>query len=213
VAAKPGFSLRIGRHGTNDTVPARLVWAATDGADRYQLQLKRVGGEYVAVPLSNAKAHAKSIVLLVGKDYRARVRVKVNGTWSAWATSPIVAVSRSQETSSRIAWDGAWKRTASASASGGHVRAIGVGDARATFTFTGRAVAWVSPKSSSRGSAEVWVDGELRTTVSLRRSSSLARAVVFTAGWSSSGEHTVEIRTLGTDGHPRVDVDAFIVLR
>ena len=68
-------------------------------------------------------------------------------------------------------------------------------------------------RARARGSAEVWVDGDLRTTVSLRRSTSLARAVVFTASWSSSGEHTVEIRTLGTDGHPRVDVDAFIVLR
>jgi hypothetical protein len=36
--------------------------------------------------------------------------------------------------------------------------------------------------------------------------------MVFTKTWTSSGRHTVRIVSLGTSGHPRVDVDALVVL-
>lgn len=212
VAETPTFTLRTGRHGLNKTVPARIRWAATSGASRYQLQLKRVGGNYVTVPLAKATARSKAIVLLAGKDYRARIRVKVGGTWSAWSTSATIDVGRAQENSSAIEYDGAWVRRAHPAASGGHVRKTGGDGASATFEFTGRSVAWVAPKGRSRGSAEVWVDGSYRTTISLRRSASLSRAVVFATSWGDAGAHSIEIRVLGTSGHPRVDVDAFIVL-
>ncbi len=208
----PTFSLRTGRHGLNDTVPARIRWGATAGASRYQLQLKRVGGEYVTVPLPTATARSKAIVLLTSKDYRARLRVKVDGRWSDWATSATIDVDRAQETNAAIDYDGTWIRRSHPGASGGHLRAASDDGASATFEFTGRSVAWVAPKGPSRGSAEVWVDGSYRTTIDLRRSGPRARAVVFATSWSGRGDHTIEIKVLGTDGHPRVDVDAFIVL-
>jgi hypothetical protein len=31
--------------------------------------------------------------------------------------------------------------------------------------------------------------------------------------WASSGTRTIEVRVLGTSGRPRVELDAFVVLR
>jgi hypothetical protein len=57
------------------------------------------------------------------------------------------------------------------------------------------------------------VDGVYRTTVNLTRSSTLPRSIVFATSWSTRGTHSVKILVVGTEGHPRIDVDAFAVLR
>ena len=36
--------------------------------------------------------------------------------------------------------------------------------------------------------------------------------MLFTKSWSASAKRTVEIRAVGTPGHPRVDIDSFVVL-
>jgi hypothetical protein len=41
----------------------------------------------------------------------------------------------------------------------------------------------------------------------------IGRRIVFAKSWSSSGTHTIRIVVLGTPNRPRVDIDAFEVLR
>ena len=79
------------------------------------------------------------------------------------------------------------------------------------MSFTGESIAWVSSKSATRGSAQVYVDGVLAATVSLRKAATAHRQVVFGTAWSSAGPHTIQIVVLGTVGHPRVDLDALVV--
>ena len=80
-------------------------------------------------------------------------------------------------------------------------------------TFTGRAIALVGPRSLARGSAEVWLDGARVATVSQYARTSAARMVLYAANVDPLVPHTIEVRVLGTAGHPRFDVDAFLVLR
>ena len=40
-----------------------------------------------------------------------------------------------------------------------------------------------------------------------------ARRVVFVQSWPVVGTHRVTIKVLGTNGHPRIDVDAVVVLK
>lgn len=82
-----------------------------------------------------------------------------------------------------------------------------------SFSFTGRSVALVSPKGTSRGSVKVYVDGAYVSTVDLHRSSAISKVIVFSRSWSTKARHTVRLVVLGTSGHPRVDVDGFIVVR
>jgi hypothetical protein len=82
-----------------------------------------------------------------------------------------------------------------------------------TYRFTGRAVSFVSTRASSRGSARIYIDGSYMRTVSLASSTTAYRYLAFTRRWTTSGTHTIKVVVVGTAGHPRVDVDAFAVLK
>lgn len=83
--------------------------------------------------------------------------------------------------------------------------------ASATFRFTGNRVQFVSEKSPKRGSFKVYVDGRYLKTVSEHSSTSQNAVVVFTKRFATVGTHTLKIVNLASAGHPRVDVDAFVV--
>jgi hypothetical protein len=91
-------------------------------------------------------------------------------------------------------------------------------DARArgasvSTTFTGRAFAWVSRLGPKSGKAYVYVDGRYATTVNLYSATSRNRRIVFSRSFSTSAGHSVWIFVAGTSRHPRVDLDAFLIVR
>ena len=57
------------------------------------------------------------------------------------------------------------------------------------------------------------IDGEGVAKINLHASSLAYRRVVFAKAWASSGTHTISIVVSGTSGHPRVDLDALVVVR
>jgi hypothetical protein len=63
------------------------------------------------------------------------------------------------------------------------------------------------------GAAKVYVDGVLVTTIDLHAASTTYRRVAYARSWSASGNHTLRIVVVGTAGRPRVDIDAFEVVR
>ncbi len=83
----------------------------------------------------------------------------------------------------------------------------------ATLPFTGRGVAWVSPKTTGRGQAEISIDGAYVATIDLASGPSGPRWIAFTRSWPDTAPHKITVRVLGTTGRPRVDIDAFVVLR
>jgi hypothetical protein len=85
--------------------------------------------------------------------------------------------------------------------------------ATATLRFSGRSVAWVAPTGLTRGLARVYVDGRVAATVNLRTPASTYKRLVFARTWGRSATHTIKIVVLGTAGHPRVDLDAFLIIR
>jgi hypothetical protein len=59
----------------------------------------------------------------------------------------------------------------------------------------------------------VYIDGVLKGTVSATSSANTYRRIAYQFTWSTAGTHTIKVVVLGTSGHPRVDVDAFLVLK
>ena len=57
------------------------------------------------------------------------------------------------------------------------------------------------------------MNGAYVTTVDLYRSASHYREIAWQKAWSTSARRTVRLVVVGTAGRPRVDVDAFVVLR
>jgi hypothetical protein len=50
-------------------------------------------------------------------------------------------------------------------------------------------------------------------TISLRTPSAAYKRLVFARSWGRSATHTIRIVVLGTAGHPRVDLDTFLIIR
>jgi hypothetical protein len=138
--------------------------------------------------------------------------VDVAGNVGPWRTASSFRLAVAQETTRALSFvRGTWSRTSSPSYDGRGARSTRTVGGIARFTFTGNAVAWVTARSPVRGAARVYVDGAFAGNVNTFSSSSAARLMLFSKTWSRSGRHTLEIRAVGTSGHPRVDIDAFVV--
>jgi hypothetical protein len=221
VVKAPAQSFAVPTTLDTTLIPVKLQWSAMDatsGVVRYQLQQSTTGGTYAGISLPSATTTSISRSLTPGATYRFRVRA-LDGAenWSGWAYGPSFVVDAPQETSTAIAYTGTWTRHALSGAYGGYVKDANVAGARATFSFTGRNVAWVTTGASDRGKAEVWLDGVKVSTIDLYSSSAQVRRIVFARAFSSSGDHTLEVRPLGTRNTAstgtRVDLDAMTVLR
>ena len=159
------------------------------------------------------RTRSYSTSLRTGHGYTFLVRARDwAGNVGAWKVAATVKPSITQQTSTSIAYSGSWSTYTSTSYSGGTVKYATAAGASATYSFTGRAVGWVTTLKSTRGSAKVYVDGVLASTISLATTTTY-RYVAFQKTWTTSGAHTLKIVVVGTSGHPRVDIDAFVVLR
>jgi len=116
------------------------------------------------------------------------------------------------ERSKAIDYSGTWRRARHDGYGGDAVAYATSRGASATFSFTGRAVAWNGPRGKTRGQAKVYIDGRYIKTVNLYRTAFDARARLFRFAWSKPGKHTIKIVVAGTAGHPMVAVDDFTVL-
>ena len=204
--------------GAGDVVPVRLSWSATDTEGEvtgYQLQQSTDGGPYENVGLADATTTTRTLGLAPGSDHRLRVRATDdNGNRSDWRYGTRFALDTLQENDPSISYAKTWKFQSLADAYGGKLGYTTARGAKATFSFSGTDVAWVAPKSKARGKAAVYLDGAKVATVDLFSRQTLARQVVFSKGdLDPATPHTLEVRSLGTSGRPRVDVDAFAVLR
>jgi hypothetical protein len=82
--------------------------------------------------------------------------------------------------------------------------------AQVSFEFYGRSIAWITDRAENRGSAQIYVDGKFQKTVNLQ-GAGINRIVGFQKTFPAYESHTLDIVVVGTAGHPRVDVDAFLV--
>lgn len=216
VAQPPLLSLVLGAI-LGSTVPVRVSWpAATDvgvGVADYELQASVNAGSWKTVSSGSPLNRTVTLNEARGANVRFADRARdAAGNVGAFATAPSARVVVLSEASGAISFKGGWSRATSPSYDGRVAMSTRAPGASATYTFVGSSFAWISAVSPVRGSANVYVDGALQATVDLHSKTTIPRQMVFTKTWTSSGRHTVRIVALGTSGHPRVDVDALVVL-
>jgi hypothetical protein len=135
------------------------------------------------------------------------------GTQGGLTTGPTVHPILYQQTSG-VSYSGTWTTSSASSFSGGSVRYASVAGRSATFSTTGiRSMAFVTTKASSRGSFKVYVDGVYKGTFSAYSATTATRQILYQITFSAPGTHSMKIVVVGTAGHPRVDIDAFLVLK
>jgi subtilisin family serine protease len=199
------------------SLTARAGWkAATDGGSgvsAYQVGWSVDGGSWTTQTLGSS-ARSLDRTLSTGRTYGFRVRARdAAGNWSPWRVQTGYGIGVTQDTSSWIARTGSWSTTKVGDWSRGSALYSRTKGSTVSRTLTGRALAWVAAYGPARGKARVYIDGTLAATVDLYRSSTTYRRIVFARSWTSSGTHTIRVEVVGTAGHPRVDMDAFIVIR
>jgi Transglycosylase-like domain len=128
------------------------------------------------------------------------------------AAQPIVAARRSyQEAHSAIVYAGAWREAPYPAYAGRNARWTNESGATATFTFTGRAVAWFGPSGPTRGRANVFVDDQPAVTVDLYALRFRPNTRIFATTFADAGPHRLVIEVVGTKGRPTVAIDQFVV--
>jgi hypothetical protein len=71
----------------------------------------------------------------------------------------------------------------------------------------------VTTRAPSRGKVKVYTNGVCQGTVDTYRSSTQYRALAWQNTWSTSAKRTIKLVVPGTSGRPRVDLDAFAVVK
>jgi hypothetical protein len=198
-----------------DTVPVKVSWgAASDpgsGVASYVVQRSDDGGGYAGVGTTGTTLTQP---LLVNHTARYRITaVDDAGNVGPTTYGPTFKPTLYQQTSSTV-YTGTWSTATSTSYSGGSVKWASTAGRYATFTATlARSIAFVTTKASSRGSFRVYVDDVYKGTLSAYSSTTKFRQIVYQYSWSAPGTHKIKIYVVGTAGHPRVDIDAFVVLQ
>lgn len=216
--ASPNLGPIPGTRFETTSFTARGLWPAasdrTTAIAGYQASWSVDGGAWSTPVSLGAGTREVRRTFVVGHRYALQVRAKdAAGNWSAWrAASPFTAAVV-QDTSASLVRRGTWYRYRNTSMSRGTTLYARARGASITYAFTGRGIGLVAPQGLGRGKAQVWVDGTLIQTINLYRSSFAPRRVMFARSWATSARHTIRVVVLGTYGHPRVDVDAFVVIR
>ena len=197
-------------------LPMTLSWSGSDsgsGIAGYDVRLSTDGGAWHKLA-SATTATSLQTTVTPGHSYRFKVRARDKagnvGSWAGgYAWSPALV----QESTSSLKYAGAWSKQADDDFSADAARSASDAGASVTYTFSGRAVAWVTRLAPDAGAVKVYIDGDLAATVDTAGDATTERFVAFTKSWSSYGKHTIKLVVVGTADRPRADLDAFGVIR
>ena len=213
VKVQTNVALNAGSAATIIGWPAATDLSSTIAG--YETQWSRDGGAWAGTTATSGSVRTVVRNLAFGSSYRFRVRARdAAGNWSTWSdTSAPYRVTHTSDRSPSVAYSASWKKDSSSSATTDTLMSTTSNGAIARYTFTGKGIAVVLPRSSSRASVEIRIDGVSVGKFSLYASSLKARQVAFSRSWSTSGTHTVEVRSVTSSSRRLVSLDAFVVTR
>jgi hypothetical protein len=199
------------------TVGTTLSWpAATDdhsGVPSYVVR-RRIGSGAWTVLAGTLTTRSFKASMAFGTPTQFAVSGRDGaGNVGVQAVSPAVTATLYQERTSLARYSGRWTNTTSSTASHSNLRTSTQAGAWVEFKRDAKSIAIVGRQGPTSGKAKVYVDGVYAATIDLYRSTSRSRVVLFSRAWSTPGVHTVKLFVSGTAGRPRVDIDAFGVLR
>jgi subtilisin family serine protease len=201
------------------SLSVRVSWpAATDPSSPivgYEVQRSTNGGAWGATIATTASVLNATYGLGIDTVYQFRVRaLDAAGHWSPWATA--VGTSRVHpydDRSSSVVRSSSWRSTSNASAYRSTLSGSSGTGATIRLTFTGHAVAVVTPRSPHLGKAQVYIDGVYSRTVNLKSTTATSRQLISAWYFPAGGTHTIKLRVVGTGTYPLVRLDAFVVSR
>ena len=202
-----------------DSAPAVITWPSANDLSSsisgYESQWSRDGGDWTGTIATSGSVRTVVRNLAFNSSYQFRVRAHdAAGNWSTWATTSVpYKLTHTSDRSPSVHYSASWKKDSSSSATSDTLMKTTSNGAKARYTFTGKGIAVVMPRSPSRAWVEVRIDGAYVGKISLWASSLKARQTVFSRAWSSSATRTIELRTVTSSARKTVGLDAFVVSR
>ena len=216
VAAPPVASFVRGSRTTATGLPIRLSWPPA--ADQSPIASYELGETDGTEPMTVAgtgptiRTVTTSIAFESPRTFAIRA-TDAPGNTGPWAVASPVSVFPTQESSPAVRRSSGWTSYTSTYALGGRAVYATRPGAIVRYSFTGGGIALVGATGPTRGAAEIRLDGVLVGRVNAYSRSSGSRWLLQALTVDPAIPHTIEVRVLGTAGHPRFDVDAFLVLR
>ncbi len=218
VALRAGSSLATA--STTSAIPVLITWAAADdaagsGLDHYTLDRSTDGG-ITWLPVTLPALLTISYPTTMPTSGTVRYKVTAYDVMGNFLASQTASLSPRiiQQSSSLVKYSGIWYAYKAASLSGTTLKWSRTASAYATYTFTGRGIGFVAIKGIGRGYVKVYLDGKYKGQVSLYKTGAgVGRLLAWQSGTLTLGKHTIKLIVAGTVGHPRVDLDAFIVMK
>ena len=213
VKVKTNLALNASSAATVITWPAASDLSSA--ITRYEFQWSRDGAAWGGTVATSGSVHTVVKNLAFNSSYHFRVRARdAAGNWSVWAETSIpYRVTHTSDRSPSVHYSSSWDDATSSSATSSTLMSTRSNGALARYTFTGKGIAVVVPRSPSRAWVEVRVDGVSAGTISLWASSTKARQTIYSKAWPTTGTHTIELRTVTSSARKLVSVDAFVVTR
>lgn len=142
------------------------------------------------------------------------VTIKV-GNDAPTPSSDVLAPGLYQEDNANLKYTGTWQSKSSKSYLGGTLKNTATKDSAVEFKFKGTAFEWFGLKASSRGIADVYVDGKKMPSVDLYRSEILYNKVLYRSPELANTEHTVKIVCSGNKNAASkgigIDIDQIVI--
>jgi hypothetical protein len=197
-----------------------VKWVTKKGPDEGIAQVAIDGVSKPEVDLYSATPVWKLTRTYSGlKSAKHTIVLRVSGNKNASATNTnvvfdafVVSLTTTQDKSYKIQYND-WFGKAATGPSGGSYRSNGSAGAVAKLTFSGSSIQWITAKGPGYGQATLWINGvQVGGTVDLY-SSTAQWKVAMPFNGLNAGQHTIEIRPLGTKSAAstgtNVIVDAF----
>ncbi len=216
-AGSYGRSLTGGASATVYFKGTRLDWIAmkgtttgiaevyVDGVWKARVDLRATSASYQLMAFSTgtlpAGDHSLKIVRSPACPTGKYVTVDAVDIWGTISDPPI----RYEQADTHIAKVGSWTNFTKTAASGGsYGRSLTSTPAAASATiyFTGSRLDWIAMKGTTAGSADVYLDGNLVTTINLNATTATYNLVVWSTGTLLEGDHWVRLVRNPAGGTP-----------
>jgi hypothetical protein len=208
----------VGTSPNSLPLPVTVVWAGQAGSAAicsYSLQVSRNNGPWTDIALTSPTDTTASDTIPKRLDL-VRYQVQAtdcNGVPSAWAQSAEFSYSLLEESRNQFSFSPGWTRTACSSCARGYDETTTVSGAIATLTLhAAYNVGLVFAVGPTLGSADISVDGTFKQTVDTNAPTSGYRQLLFKVGWSVFGVHTIQVKSLATNGQTGIALDGAAVL-
>jgi hypothetical protein len=213
-------------------IPRRLTWLAADDQAcevRYDLLLIYAGAD-PGVLLENSRRTQLDVLdndydgsfgggsgstsgyRAVARDCAGNTATSDGPASRVWQEDGFAPFFPLQEPT--IEYSGTWAVQTGPWTSGGQQRFTSSPGASVSFTWDfygeGNHIGLVMPKGPGRGAAAIFADDVLVGTIDTNAPANDNRRLVFDHAMPA-GSHTLSIVNLATVGHPRIDIDAFLI--